>query len=372
MAKSARETSKHAGQAQDGYVPIEAAHQPDAAHAGGGWPRRISIAMATYNGERYLQAQLESIIAQTLLPNELVVSDDGSTDATLAILETFANHAPFPVIMIRNEQRLGYGQNFNRALMQTTGDLIFLCDQDDVWFPEKIARLTEVARGEPNTSLLIHDGAITDARLSPSGATIASQHRGRGHTDDSYTHGCCVAVKRDFLNLCLPIPEGYPAHDTWLVRVATALARKRLLPDVLLYYRRHDSAVTDASVTKLTRLTRWWWRSGQLRARWRGRLQRLRKLPASIKADVATEELNQMRLMRMWAEGTATGALADDRSALLALSESLQRREEVLCERQRIWSEAIWRRGTRVARLWRNGDYALYAGWRSVIRDLLT
>ena len=328
--------------------------------------------MATYNGARYLQAQLDSILAQTLLPNELVVSDDGSTDATLAIVEAFANRAPFAVRLIRNEERLGYGQNFNRALMQTTGDLVFLCDQDDVWFPEKIARLTEVARGEPNAGLLIHDGAITDAALSPSGATIVGQHRGRGHTDDSYTHGCCVAVKREFLNLCLPIPPGYPAHDTWLVGVATALARRRLLPDVLLFYRRHESAVTDASVTELTRVTRWWWRSGQLRARWRGRLQGLRRRTKRGAPAVATEELNQMRLMRMWAAGAATRAPADDRSALLALSESLQRREQVLCERQRIWSEAIWRRGAPVARLWRNGGYALYAGWRSALRDLLT
>ena len=98
---------------------------------------RISIAMSTYNGGKYLQEQLDSFLAQTSLPDELVITDDCSTDNTLEIIQAFAAMAPFEVRWEQNEKNLGYTGNFNQALMKTTGDLVFLSDQDDVWFPEK-------------------------------------------------------------------------------------------------------------------------------------------------------------------------------------------------------------------------------------------
>jgi len=333
---------------------------------------RISIAMATYNGAQHLQAQLDSFVAQTRHPDELVVTDDGSSDGTIDILAEFAERAPFAVKVHRNEHRLGWGQNFNRALLHTTGDLVFISDQDDVWFPEKIERMTAAALRNPRHYLFMHDAAITDADLHPSGDTLLGQRRALGQPDAGFPNGCCITVTRGLLNLCLPMPKGYPAHDVWLTVIAEALTRRHLLPDVLQYYRRHNSAVNGGSVARSDGLTRWRWLTGEAHRHWRARQARLQGRPTSGEPAMATEELNQMRLMRMWAAGAATRAPADDRSALLALSESLQRREEVLWERQRIWSEAIWRRGAPVARLWRNGGYALYAGWRSALRDLLT
>src|SRR6478609_12105203 len=100
----------------------------------------VSVAMATYNGAKFLQAQLDSLAAQTQLPDELVVGDDGSSDDTLAILEAFAASAPFPVRVDRNETRPDYGDNFMRTALRCTGDYIAFCDQDDVWLPEKIER----------------------------------------------------------------------------------------------------------------------------------------------------------------------------------------------------------------------------------------
>jgi glycosyltransferase involved in cell wall biosynthesis len=98
----------------------------------------VSIAMATYNGERYLRQQLASLATQSHLPSELVITDDGSTDGTLNLVDDFAASAPFPVYVHRNEARLGYRANFLRATTLCSSDLIAFCDQDDVWDPRKI------------------------------------------------------------------------------------------------------------------------------------------------------------------------------------------------------------------------------------------
>src|ERR1700721_1466926 len=96
-------------------------------------PMSVSIAMTTYNGEAHLQEQLDSLAEQRLLPAELVIGDDGSTDDTLNILERFAGAAPFPVRIHKNPKRLGYRANFLNVARRCTSQLISFCDQDDVW-----------------------------------------------------------------------------------------------------------------------------------------------------------------------------------------------------------------------------------------------
>src|SRR5581483_5816839 len=100
---------------------------------------RISIAMATYNGGQFIREQLDSLSRQTFLPCELVVCDDGSTDHTLAIVETFAASAPFAVRIHRNKKRLGFGPNFLKAASLCDGEVIAFSDQDDVWLETKLA-----------------------------------------------------------------------------------------------------------------------------------------------------------------------------------------------------------------------------------------
>ena len=97
----------------------------------------ISIAMTTYNGEKYLQEQLDSFLGQNRLPDELVVCDDGSQDRTMAILESFSSRAPFPVRIYRNSAKLGYSKNFEKAGSLCTGDIIAFSDEDDVWDAQK-------------------------------------------------------------------------------------------------------------------------------------------------------------------------------------------------------------------------------------------
>jgi len=158
---------------------------------------KISIAMATYNGARYLKAQLQSFIDQTRQPDELIITDDCSTDEIETIVRDFAQTAPFKVLFSRNEQNLGYCGNFNAALMKTTGGLVFLSDQDDVWFPEKIEHMIGVAERHPEALVMMNDAALTDEALNEVGLTKMGQIRSAGISMDGFVMGCCCGIQRE-------------------------------------------------------------------------------------------------------------------------------------------------------------------------------
>lgn len=201
----------------------------------------VSIALATYNGADYLSEQLGSFLTQTVSPTELVVCDDGSTDRTLEILDGFARAAPFQVLVHRNERRLGYGHNFAKALGLCRGDIIFLSDQDDVWYPEKIASILKIAAENPTAQVILNDAALTDGRLSPTGATKISQLRAAGLGLDSFIQGSCAAIRGPFLRLALPLPASCEAHDSWIVELARFLGAKLVVERDLQFYRIHSS-----------------------------------------------------------------------------------------------------------------------------------
>ena len=127
----------------------------------------FSVALATYNGGAYLDAQLDSLAQQTLPPSELVACDDGSTDDTLDVLAAFAARAPFPVRVHRNPKTKGYVRNFLDCAARCQGDWVAFCDQDDVWLDDKLASVAGVARSVPGASLIVHDATVVGADLSP-------------------------------------------------------------------------------------------------------------------------------------------------------------------------------------------------------------
>ena len=218
---------------------------------------RISIAMATYNGAKYLQEQLDSFVYQTRQPDELIITDDGSTDTTQKIIENFAKTSPFEVRYFRNDKNLGYAGNFNAALMQTTGDLVFMSDQDDVWFPEKIANIEDLAVRHSDKLVFMNDAALTDGELNEVGLTKLGQIRSAGVGYSSFVMGCCCAVRRDLLDLCLPILQGYTSHDAWIVNFADALDAKMIHDCVLQLYRRHGNNESNFLVNSTRRVTKW-------------------------------------------------------------------------------------------------------------------
>jgi glycosyltransferase involved in cell wall biosynthesis len=212
----------------------------------------ISVAMATYNGDRYLAQQLESIRAQTLLPRELVVSDDGSTDATLDIVNHFAKTAPFPVTILKNEKRLGFADNFLRAAEACGQPLIAFADQDDVWLPEKLRHSAERLTAD-HSLLAMHSLTVTDGELSPTGFQLNQGIVGDVIYDplqlDPFGTGWgnTMLLRREVVHLIpresRPLQPGNPnrqlSHDTWVYVLSAALGRVSHIVSPQILYRQH-------------------------------------------------------------------------------------------------------------------------------------
>ncbi len=212
--------------------------------------------MATYNGARHLQDQLNSFLWQTRLPDELVVCDDGSTDATLDILERFRVKAPFDVKIYRNEINLGFTKNFEKALLKCSGNLLFLSDQDDVWSNNKLSVVEKAFLANSTKLLVVSDGNLTDEYLNWHGATALSQVLSGFGTSDALVVGALTAMRKEYLLSALPIPDGFLGHDVWLHDLARQLGTRLVLDKSLQIIRRHSSNTSNwvaSSVRKINR-----------------------------------------------------------------------------------------------------------------------
>jgi glycosyltransferase involved in cell wall biosynthesis len=199
----------------------------------------ISVAMATYDGERFLPEMLESLAAQTRLPDELVVRDDTSTDDTVPILHAFARRVPFRVEVITGGPRLGYAQNFIAASAACRGRLIFFADQDDAWRPAKIETVTDRVRRR-KAMAVFHDFALIDdegVRFSDSFYGLLTE---RGIPPVAALKGCSMAVTRRFVDTWGWPPADSPvSHDFWVALLATAFGQRLNLREPLIDHRLH-------------------------------------------------------------------------------------------------------------------------------------
>lgn len=211
---------------------------------------RVSIAMATFNGAKYLQDQLDSFLSQTLRPDELIVCDDCSNDNTIEILEKFKKTVPFDVIVLKNESTLGVSRNFEKAILFCSGDIIFISDQDDVWNVEKINSIVNYFHGDNELQIVINDALIVDEYLIPGEASVLQQtYRLTGSTNE-FIHGCCTAFRKTFRDFCFPLPrvgEVVPGFDGWLHTVGVYLGVRVVVPISFQYYRRHQSNVSNSN-----------------------------------------------------------------------------------------------------------------------------
>lgn len=209
---------------------------------------KISIAMAAYNGAKYIQEQLDSFAAQTQLPDELVVCDDASSDETIAILTRFAQAAPFNVIVVRNEQNLGFAKNFGKALSLCSGDYIFLSDQDDIWFPNKLEVVTKHMK-ETGAQVVINDMAVSYSKTDIPFSTL-TQLKNNNISPNWYVNGCATTITHEFKKIILPIPDVFKAHDEWINFLANYLGVRSILNHVLQLYRRHETNTARFDIVK--------------------------------------------------------------------------------------------------------------------------
>lgn len=217
----------------------------------------ISVCLATYNGARHVLAQLQSVLPQLSADDELIVSDDGSTDATREVVKGTGDSR----IVLIDGPRAGLVRNFEHALRQARGDVIFLCDQDDIWLAGKVQRVMQALEG---ADLVVTDCRVVDdalQELHPSFFRLNGSRAGllRNLAKNGYL-GCCMAMRRTVLEDALPFPGNIAMHDWWIGLVAERTARVRFLDEVLSLYRRHGNnaspAATRSTVSLATRL-RW-------------------------------------------------------------------------------------------------------------------
>jgi glycosyltransferase involved in cell wall biosynthesis len=214
----------------------------------------ISVALCTYNGAEFLAEQLESLAAQRVLPDELVVCDDASPDGTVAILRDFASSAAFPVRIHVNPHNLGYVRNFEQAISLCTGELIALCDQDDVWHPEKLARSARLLADLPEIGLVCTDAEVVGRNLEPLGLRM-SQMLGFGAAEQAsvargsalevlvrinFVTGAATMFRSGLRAAVLPIPDGW-VHDGWIALMISLRARVAFIDAPLLAYRQHGT-----------------------------------------------------------------------------------------------------------------------------------
>jgi glycosyltransferase involved in cell wall biosynthesis len=225
----------------------------------------ISVAMATYNGERYIASQLDSLATQTRKPFELVITDDGSTDKTLDIVGAFAKTAPFPVRVFSNNARLGYADNFLRAGSLCVGDLIAFCDQDDVWLDMKL-QLCATEFIDPEVLLCVHSGELWKDGVQ-TGVKCPGYDRRQVYPPLTIypllsSYGFAMVVRRSLLTITdngVRVPVDDPmAHDQWVWFLSSIFGKIVLIPDVLVLYRQHDvnlfGGVTVASGNALANI----------------------------------------------------------------------------------------------------------------------
>ena len=222
----------------------------------------ISIAMCTYNGASYLPQQLDSIRSQTRLPDELILCDDGSTDATLSIIKEFAKSAPFVTRVHRNAKNLGYSRNFASAVALCSQDIIALCDQDDLWYTNKLAHIESRFQLDATMEGLFSNGDLIDSNSRPIERTLwesflftedeVARFNSGGAVDVLLRHnvvtGMAFAFRSRLKGLMASVPDSW-IHDGWVAFLIAARFRLIADPERLVAYRVHSAQQVGAPIS---------------------------------------------------------------------------------------------------------------------------
>lgn len=204
----------------------------------------VSVAMATYNGERYLKEQLDSILAQITEDDEIIISDDGSVDDTIDILNDYIKK--YSNIKIIKGPQKGFVRNFENALLACTKDIVFLCDQDDIWAKDKVYKVKRAFEDKD-----IHVVAHMQYFIDKAGKKMCGHQKSYSLRHglwlnmlySSYT-GCCMAVRTIFLKRILPFPQEILTHDQWIGLMGEREKNVKFLKDALTGRRIHGDNVS--------------------------------------------------------------------------------------------------------------------------------
>lgn len=214
----------------------------------------VSVCLAGFNGERFVGAQLRSVLEQLGAHDEVILSDDHSSDQTLHVAERLGD---VRIRIHRNDRPLGVVKNFEQALTKAKHEYIFLCDQDDVWLPGKVDACVDRLQ---RAALVVTDCTVVDADLHVLHPSFFALRRSRPGIlpnlwRNSYL-GCCMALRRAVLERALPFPDRIPMHDMWIGLVAETCGVVDFAPIQGSLYRRHAAAASDAAGTSRAPLSK--------------------------------------------------------------------------------------------------------------------
>lgn len=321
---------------------------------------RVSVALGTRNGARFLGEQIGSILAQSHPVDEIVLSDDASTDGTVALAERLvaehrASGGRVELRVLRNQPALGVTANFEQALRAATGHLVALADQDDVWRPDRVERALEAFAARPGVQLVASDATLIDADGAELGTTLfgtlglGDALRERLDGPEAFDEllrrnlltGATVMVRRGLVERAAPFPASW-VHDEWLAVVASVTGGIAVLPDRLIGYRQHGE--NQIGVTALG---------------WSGRFEKLRAPRSDRNARLLARAVD----------------LAERLPAIAAPHAGVAERVAEKLVHERVRSGLPRRRLRRIApvlREWRTGGYRRYGlGAQDVLRDLI-
>jgi glycosyltransferase involved in cell wall biosynthesis len=265
---------------------------------------RVSVALCTHNGAAFVEQQVRSILAQTLVPDEIVLSDDASTDATVALVTALVEPSPVALTVLENSPALGVTKNFEQAVRACSGDLIALCDQDDSWHPGKLAAAAALFAENSDLLLASSDADLVDGDGAPLGHSlfealeIADADLDALNSGDAFAvllrrnlvTGATTVFRRQLVDIAGDFPSAW-VHDEWLASMAAAVGRVRMTRERQVDYRQHGANQIGAAKLSLRgkagrllepRASR----NARLEARARALVERLQLLGAAVPAPV--------------------------------------------------------------------------------------
>lgn len=207
----------------------------------------ITVCMAAYNGENYIEKQLQSILSQIGLDDNVIIVNDCSTDQTLEIVHQIKDPR---ITVVNNEVNIGVIKSFEKSIAHASGEIIFLSDQDDIWISGKVDEIVNVFKKNKDVTIIATDAMFIDEQGKVIGesffTTMGKFRSGWLQTliKNRYL-GCTLAFRKEMTEYILPFPDNIPIHDTWIGMVNDIYGKSYYIDKPLIQYRRHSSNVTS-------------------------------------------------------------------------------------------------------------------------------
>ena len=321
--------------------------------------------MCTYNGAKFLQEQLRSIAAQSMPVQEIVICDDCSADATCAVVEAFSRQHPGIVRMYRNSKTLGYSQNFAEAISLCQGDIIFLSDQDDSWFPNRVETMAAVFASDNECAVISVAALVTDQDLNPNGKLLSPMSPTRGEKPATFSarihqssaYGCTLAFRASLFPVFFPISPHW-GHDNWICFIASRFTDIRGIEEPLMYFRRHRAS---AGINDKLDFGPW--------------LQLVAAVKRSKRLDYEHDRQKWLdmnhQLQRIF-DGNTVSVSPDVLCRKQAILDEVKARLKFSEDRFNVTAKSRLLRLTPALHIFRSGRYGEFAsGWKSFLKDLL-